>query len=298
MKAGVCLFLESFSLDKDEYILIQQISELKKLMNRMNSEFTKFCKSNEFDSKLALSLCSTSSDIGGLMSQFYDMGKVEVLSLGCNDLLNVINSIPPLYNTRMLYMYNSKDNLILTTMRDSTIINEEELVMHCRKILDAYPRDNVEYGKNIQDIFKNIIFMNNEDHEEFKTFNSMDRIDGGFENFHKSITEFLFFCNNYEVIPGDSAQNLKNMDSALIYTVCEEGGGKSGRNAGELNRDFVIDKVKYTDINCEFHYKLLYKDGQNRKGKRYSGNRIYFGFFNKIEGQPPRIAISHIGKHL
>ncbi|EIR3256060.1 hypothetical protein LWW12_004301, partial [Salmonella enterica] len=119
MKAGVCLFLESFSLDKDEYILIQQISKLKKLMKRMNSEFTKFCKSNEFDSKLALSLCSTSSDIGGLMSQFYDMGKVEVLSLGCDDLLNVINSTPPLYNSRMLYMYNSKDNLILTAMRDS-----------------------------------------------------------------------------------------------------------------------------------------------------------------------------------
>lgn len=298
MKAGVCLFLESFSLDKGEKIILEQLSHLRGLMARMNSEFINFYKSNEYDCKLATMFYSTSPDMAWMMGQFYDIGKIDILPMNCDDLMKIIDSESPVYNSRMLYMYNSIGNTTSTKTRESTILNEEELVRICRYILDKYPRNSVEYGEHIKDIFKNLIFLENNAHPKFKTFNNMDKIEGGFELFHKSITDFLFFCNNYQVIPGDSIQNLKNMNAALIYIVCEEGGGKSARKAGELNRDFVIDNVMYTNVNCEFHYKLLYEDGMNRRGKRYSGNRIYFGFINKIKGSIPRIAIAHIGNHL
>jgi len=298
MKAGVCLFLESFSFDEGEIVLIQQLSQLKKLMTRMNSEFIKFCKSSEYDNKLATKLYSPSSDIGWLMGQFYDMGKIDIFPFNCGQLLDIINNDAQTYDSRILCMYNSSNNPIITESREVTILCEEELVLICCEILNTYPRDYIEYGDSIRDIFKNIIFLENDEHPKFKTFNSMDKIKGGFENFIKGITEFLLFINNYEVIPQDSLVNIKRMAASLKYELCEEGGKKSERKKGELNRDFKIDRIIYENINCEFHYKLSYKDGQFRTGTFYNDNRIYFGFFNKIDGLSPKISIAHIGEHL
>ncbi|EBP0376610.1 hypothetical protein JN76_24235, partial [Salmonella enterica] len=88
------------------------------------------------------------------------------------------------------------------------------------------------------------------------------------------------------------------MSALLRYELCEEGGKKSERKQGELNRDFKIGNIVYKDINCEFHYKLSYKDGQFNKGTYYNDNRIYFGFFNRIDPSKPMIAVAHIGEHL
>ncbi|EJZ8831265.1 TPA: hypothetical protein ACNMRT_004869 [Klebsiella pneumoniae] len=298
MKAGVCLFLESFSLDRGEKIILEQLSHLRSLMARMNSEFIKFYKSNEYDCKLATMFYSTSPDMAWMMGQFYDMGKIDTLPMDCDNLLKIINSVPPVYNSRMLYMYNSIDNTIVTENRQSTVLNEKELVIICRNILDSFPTEYIEYGNSVKDIFKNLIFLENQEHPTFKTFNSMNKIKGGFENFIRGITEFLFVVNNYEVIPQDTFKNIKQMSALLRYELCEEGGKKSERKQGELNRDFKIGNIVYKDINCEFHYKLSYKDGQFNKGTYYNDNRIYFGFFNRIDPSKPMIAVAHIGEHL
>jgi len=298
MKAGVCLFFESFSFCQGEKTLLEQLDHLKKLMVRMNSDFIAFFKSDEYDEKLAATLFSPSSDMGGIMSQFYDMGKVTKVPYSCNELLDIINSDTPVYNHRLMWMYNSTNNNIITNDRKLTILNENELVKNCREILDLYPRDYIEYGNNIKDIFRNLIFLENNDHPKFKSFNSMNKLVGGFNNFVRGITDFLFFANSYDIIPQDSHSNIKKMSVSLKYVLCEEGGKKSERKPGELNRDFKIEGKIYKDVNCEFHYKLSYKDGQYNKGTYYNDNRIYFGFFNKIKDQKPKIAIAHIGEHL
>ncbi|CCP01508.1 hypothetical protein L420_01695 [Enterobacter hormaechei subsp. hoffmannii UCICRE 9] len=291
MKAGVCLFIDSFSLEEEQIKIFNQIKDLKALVERVDSDFIKFLRSNEFDGKFVTKLFSTNPDYGGLVNEYYKIGQISLLDeIGCNELLNIINTSPSILAERKLCAYQSPD---IPLKKDNTVSSESEIIDLSKKILDEFPADCDEYADNIKNIFKNVIFLDNPP----QSFNFIRRIEGGYENFLKSITEFLYFVNNYTIIPNDSQHNIRIMNSSLPYLVTPEGGGKNKRAIGELKRDFKVGDCIYKDVNCEFHYKLEYMDNTNRKGTYYY-NRIYFGFFNRIPDRPAQIAIAHIGDHL
>ncbi|EAB6416584.1 hypothetical protein D6S13_10965 [Salmonella enterica subsp. enterica] len=292
MKAGICLFIENLSFEEDNLDILTKILRLQEFVSKVCSDFKKFFRSNTFDQKFIEFIMSTSSDHGGLMNEFYKI-KSEVLDLNCENLQLLINNTPPIHLGRLLSVY--KDPLCTSPISGTTgfIENEEDLILFCKGILENHPTSSEEYASAIQEVFKNIIFLDNPPY----TFNAIDKMEGGYVNFLKGITEFLYFVNGYKIIPNDSLNNINAMKASLIYPVTPEGGGKNRRSIGELKRDFKVKGVIYKNINCEFHYKLEYEDGCNKTGT-YRFNRIYFGFFNKIPTEDPKIAIAHIGDHL
>lgn len=292
MKAGVCLFIENLSFEEDNLDILTKILRLQNFVVKLGCDFKKIFRSNTFDQKFIEFILSTSSDHGGLMNEFYKISS-DVLDFNCDELYTLINTTPPIHMNRLLSTY--KDPLCTTPISgiNGLIENEKEFILFCKNILEDYPRSSDEYATAIQNIFKHIIFLDNEKH----TFNAIDKIEGGYVNFLKGITGFLYFVNFYNILPKDSLNNIKAMNASLPYLVTPEGGGKNRRAIGELKRDFIIKNITYKNVNCEFHYKLEYEDGCFKTGT-YRYNRIYFGFFNKIPGENPKIAIAHIGDHL
>ncbi|HFO3896126.1 TPA: hypothetical protein ACHJTK_005179, partial [Escherichia coli] len=62
--------------------------------------------------------------------------------------------------------------------------------------------------------------------KEFKTFNSLKRMTGGYDNFLKAITNFLSYMNKFEFKTKDMMDTLKMMESDLGSPVTPEGGGE------------------------------------------------------------------------
>ncbi|EAP8783952.1 hypothetical protein EP608_23225, partial [Salmonella enterica] len=103
MKAGVCLFIDSFSLEEEQIKIFNQIKDLKALVERVDSDFIKFLRSNEFDGKFVTKLFSTNPDYGGLVNEYYKIGQISLLDeIGCNELLNIINTSPSILAERKL----------------------------------------------------------------------------------------------------------------------------------------------------------------------------------------------------
>ncbi|EIW8510306.1 hypothetical protein DV727_23815 [Klebsiella pneumoniae] len=121
-------------------------------------------------------------------------------------------------------------------------------------------------------------------------------MDGGYENFIGRITKFLLYANQFDLDPQEPLKNVKAMSTSLDFPVTPEGTGKNKRAIKALKRDFLYKGNEYKDVNCEFHYKLEHVD--NKGDKTYYYNRVYFGFFNRIEEEKTKIAVAHIGEHL
>ncbi|MBM7014237.1 hypothetical protein JTL32_07690 [Enterobacter cloacae] len=299
IRAKLCVVPQSFNFSAGVENLTLSLGELLKLRDKMASDFIVFKRSNDFYIKIAEEFNSASIENGWAMSFFFDgLNKINEVDLSVDELFKITNSTPPVHDDRWVSLYNSREDMSLMINKKYSVSNERELVDYCTYILTENKREHSLYSKQIQEVYKNIIFLNYPDHAKHKTFDSLRKMDGGYKNFQGSISRFLSFANSYQVIPNDSLKNIEKMNaSSLEFPVTPEGKGKTKRPVKDLKRDFFINEVVYKDINCEFHYKLERIDGANGNGQ-YFFNRIYFGFFKQLDPKKPKICIAHIGEHL
>lgn len=301
MKVRVCFTPKSFDFDAEQNVIALSLKASSALIKKMGEGFVTFSKSSDFDSHVATELFKQDSalDAGAVMSLLYDqdMGRANPIDLDEDAVTQKANINPPEYEQTWLSLYSSDFDTLLTVEPDRTIHSEKCLVDYCSEVLVRNPRTHGEYAESFVQIYKNLIFLDNPNHTSHKTFDSIRKIKGGYICFIKGITDCLSFMNAYEIIPQDSQKNIENLNASLRFPVTPEGTGKNERTISALKRDFIVDGVTYSNVNCEYHYKLERIDGAHGNGKYYF-NRIYFGFFNRIDPAKPKIAIAHIGEHL
>lgn len=294
MKAGVFFIPECFDFNSDIESLSSDLHLASELVVNARSEFIYFMKSREFDSKIAELLYCPSSDYAGMMSKFYDqhLSKVIKTEINGDDVTDIINSEKPEYSNRWLSIFSTGKKDLNIKYINRLIDSEIKLNDYCTDILLNYPRSDKKYCEDIQQVYKNLIFLHYPEANEFKTFNSLKRMTGGYDNFLKAITNFLSYMNKFELKTKNMMDTLKMMESDLGSPVTPEGGGKKKRS---LKRDFLINGKLYTNVNCEFHLKLENVDDAKGNSKHHK-NRIYFGFI--MISDINRVAIAHIGEHI
>lgn len=299
IKAGLCVIPQTFDFNSGVENLTLSLYNFISLRDKMASDFVTFNRSSDFYTKIAEEFSSGSIENGWAMSFFFDgLNKIDEIDLDVDELFKITNTFPPLHNSRWISLYTARTDMSLLINKQYVIKNEFDLVNYCTYIFSENKRDHSLYSEQIQEVYKNIIFLNYPEHAQYKTFDSIKKMDGGYKYFQGGISRFLSFVNNYQVVPNDSRKNIENLNnSALEFPVTPEGKGKNQRVMKALKRDFFINNVVYKDINCEFHYKLERVDGANGNGHYYF-NRIYFGFFKKLDPKNPKICIAHIGEHL
>lgn len=301
MRASVCFTPKSFDFTLNQEDIALSLKSSSALIEKMSRGFVAFFKSSDFDEHAALELFKQDAtlDAGAIMSLLYDkqMGKASLIELDENNVTQQVNITPPVYRQTWLSLYSSDTNTALTVDTDRTIYSETCLVNYCSDILVSNPRGHKECADSFLLIYKNLLFLDYPKHALYKTFDSIRKIEGGYASFIKGITDCLSYMNAYKIIPHDSQNNIRNLKASLYFPVTPEGKGKNKRKIKALKRDFLIDNTKYEGVNCEYHYKLEQIDGACGNGTYYF-NRIYFGFFNRIDPDKPKIAIAHIGEHL
>lgn len=301
MNTSVCFIPRSFNFSLVQADIVSSLRVTSELIDKMDKGFVNFVKSSDFDTHAATELFKqdASLDAGAVMSLLYDqqMNKARPIDLDEGNVTKMVNMDPPVYEGSWVSLYSSDAGVTLTQNASRTIHTEKCLVDYCSKVLVINPRGHQDYVSDIQKIYRNLIFLDKPLENETPPFDSVRKIEGGYTRFIEGITTFLNYANCYSIIPNDSQINIANMNANLPFRVSPEGGGKNKRVLKGLKRDFVVNDVEYKDVNCEFHYKLERVDGANGNGTYYF-NRIYFGFFNRIDPQKPKIAIAHIGEHL
>ncbi|EOX4414083.1 hypothetical protein ACRTDY_10700 [Vibrio alginolyticus] len=304
MKANICFVPESFDFSKEQESVALSIKASSELIEKyfVNDGFILFSKSNDFDSHAATELFKQPAhlDAATIMGLLYDanMGKASTIAdLDSGEIITLVEAATPEHNGAWLSLYSSDSSKTLTTQIHRNIVDDSSLVGFCSGVLVNNPRTHGEYAQSFVQLYRNLIFLDYPGHQKNTTFDSIRKTEGGYQSFIQGITDCLAFMDQYEIIPHDSQNNLNNLNASLDFPVTPEGTGKNKRTIAALKRDFLINNVEYKNVNCEYHYKLERIDGANGKGTYYF-NRIYFGFFNKIDPENPQIAIAHIGEHL
>ena len=297
MDCNVFFVNNSFDLSLTVEKITESFAEASALIDKMSSDYVLFSKSNDFDEHIASAIAMRNYDeMGHLFSAVYDGKMSSTFSSPANsiEVTDIANATPPELDARLLGLYSSEGQT-LTIDGERTIHNEFCLVSYCCGILAQNSRGHGEYAQAFKDIYTNLIFQTNSNEDKL-LFDRINKMEGGFSNFIIGIMTCLTFLNRHSIIPDDSLKNIEQINAGLEVPVTPEGKGKGARKHNELKRDFYIDKVKYDNINCEFHCKLGYVDGAPTNGKP-KPNRIYFGFLTPDKSEP-RIAIAHIGDHL
>jgi hypothetical protein len=301
MKASVCFTPQSFDFNLDEEHILTYLKFASELVGKMSNGFVSFLKSSEFDNNAAEKIFQKKSslDAGAVMSLLYDqqMSMASTIDLSEDEVIHSVNTTPPIHECTWMSVYFSEPTNRLISEPSRIIYSEKNLVDYCSEILIENPRAHNEYAKNFVEIYTNLIFLYNPRLVRNTTFDSIRKIEGGYTKFIRGITDCLSYMNEYEVIPHDSKHNINQLNAHLDFPITVEGGGKNKRTIKALKRNFLINSKAYDDVNCEYHYKLERSDGANGNGTYYF-NRIYFGFFNRIDEDKPKIAIAHIGEHL
>ncbi|KNY41207.1 hypothetical protein AKG94_19750 [Vibrio harveyi] len=304
MKANICFVPESFDFSKEQEAVALSIKASSELVKKyfVNEGFILFSKSNDFDSHAAKELFKhpVHLDASTIMRLLYDanMGKASTIDdLDSEKIITLVGSAKPEHDGAWLSLYSSDSSSNLAAPIQRNIVDDKSLVEFCSDVLVNNPRAHGEYAKSFVQLYRNLIFLDYPEHSQNTTFDSIRKIEGGYQCFIKGITDCLSFMDQYQIVPNDSLTNIANLNAKLDFPVTPEGSGKNKRTIAALKRDFYIDKVEYKNINCEYHYKLEHVDGANGNGT-YHYNRIYFGFFNRITPDEPKIAIAHIGEHL
>ncbi|KZN28797.1 hypothetical protein N480_08510 [Pseudoalteromonas luteoviolacea S2607] len=304
MKATICFVSESFDFSKEQESVALSIKATSELVEKYFKDdgFIVFAKANDFDSLAAIELYQQPQhlDAGTIMGLLYDanMGKASTINeLDSEGVKALVDSSKPEYNGTWVSLYSSDSNNALTSREHRNVSGGKSLVKFCSDVLVNNPRPHAEYAQDFVQLYQSLIFLDYPGHQNNETFDSIRKIEGGYQSFIRGITDCLNFMDQYEIIPRDSQNNINILNANLDFTVTPEGTGKNKRTIAALKRDFLIDDVEYKNVNCEYHYKLERIDGANGKGTYYF-NRIYFGFFNRIDPENPKIAIAHIGEHL
>ncbi|MCG7546407.1 hypothetical protein [Pseudoalteromonas sp. Of7M-16] len=304
MKANICFVSDSFDFSKDQKSVALSIKATSELIEKYFEDdgFIAFAKAKDFDELAAIELFQQPQhlDAGTIMRLLYDanMGKATTITdLDSGEVKALVDLAKPEYNGAWMSLYSSDSNNALTAQKHRNVSGDKSLVVFCSNVLVNNQRTHSEYARDFVQLYQNLIFLDYPGHKNNETFDSIRKIEGGYQSFIQGITDCLNFMNQYEIIPRDSKNNIINLNANLDFPVTPEGKGKNKRTIAALKRDFLIDDVEYTNVNCEYHYKLEHIDGANGKGTYYF-NRIYFGFFNRIDPENPKIAIAHIGEHL
>ena len=304
MKANISFVSESFDFSKDQESVALSIKASSDLIKKyfLNNGFILFSKSSDFDLHAATELYRQPAhlDAGTIMGLLYDGNMQEastIADLDSDAMVALVNSAEPEHNEAWMALYSSDSSKNITTQVQRNIVDDKSLVAFCADVLVNNPRTHGEYAQSFVQLYRNLIFLDYPEHQTNKTFDSIRKIEGGFQSFIQGITDCLTFMDQFEIIAHDSLNNLNNLNANLDFPVTPEGRGKNKRTISALKRDFLIDQVEYKNVNCEYHYKLERIDGANGNGT-YFFNRIYFGFFNRIDPEKPKIAIAHIGEHL
>jgi hypothetical protein len=304
MKATICFVPQSFDFSKSEDVVAQSIKTSSDMIGKYYKEkgFLSFAKSNDFDVNAATELYRQPAhlDAGTIMKELYDanMGKATCIAdLDSTAIVRLVDTDRPEHKGAWLSLYSSVPSNILTTKPLRNIVDGEAIVQFGSDVLVNNPRTHGEYAQSFVQLYRNLIFLDYPGHKQNTTFDSIRKTEGGYQSFIQGIIDCLTFMDQYEIIPHDSQDNINNLKANLDFPVTPEGAGKNKRTIAALKRDFLINNIEYKNVNCEYHYKLEQIDGSNGKGTYYF-NRIYFGFFNKIDPKNPKIAIAHIGEHL
>lgn len=304
MKANICFVSESFDFTKGQESVALSIKAASELVEKYFEDdgFIAFSKANDFDALAASELYQQPQhlDAGTIMGLLYDanMGKASTITeLDSGEVKALVDSAKPEYSGAWMSLYSSDSNNALAAQEHRNVSGDKSLVKFCSDMLVNNPRPHAEYAQDFVQLYQNLIFLDYPGHRYYETFDCIRKMEGGYQSFIRGITDCLNFMDQYEIIPRDSQNNITNLNANLDFPVTPEGKGKNKRTIAALKRDFLIDDVEYKNVNCEYHYKLERIDGANGKGTYYF-NRIYFGFFNRIDPENPKIAIAHIGEHL
>ena len=301
MKVNICFIPESFDFSRDQVSLALSIKASSEMINKYFEDdgFISFSKSKDFDCIAATEIFKQPSHLEGgiMMSLLYDanMGKANSLAnLNSEQVKDLVDLDIPELDGAWLSLYRFSK---LAKHKERNITDDHSLVKFGSDVLINNPRSYNDYAESFVQLYKNLIFLDYPSHKDYQTFNSIRKTEGGYQSFIKGITDCLCFMDQYQIVLNDSQNNIRNINAALDFSVTPEGGGKNKRAIAALKRDFLINGITYKNVNCEYHYKLEHVDGANGKGTYYF-NRIYFGFFNKINPNKPQIAVAHIGEHL
>lgn len=304
MNANICFVSKSFDFSKEQESVALSIRASSALVEKYfeNDGFIVFSKANDFDSFAAYALYQQPQhlDAGTIMGLLYDanMGKASTITeLDSGKVIALVDSEKAEHNGSWMSLYSSDSHIPLTTRTRRNISDDKSLIEFCSDMLVNNPRPHTEYARNFVQLYRNLIFLDYPSHQYNKTFDSIRKIDGGYQSFIQGITNCLKFMDQYQIIPHNSQKNIANLNASLEFPVTPEGTGKNKRTIAALKRDFLVDNIEYKNVNCEYHYKLERIDGVKNNGTYYF-NRIYFGFFNRIDPENPKIAIAHIGEHL
>ncbi|MDC5842152.1 hypothetical protein OPW33_22760 [Vibrio europaeus] len=294
MKSKLCFIPDSFSFDSGDAVLIEELDVAASLVDGMNSDFISFARSSDFDEFVGNELyCSDKFvEIGPLYSAIYDgdMNKAVAIGESSEEVLQCVNTALPTTENYWLSVYSSSPDKILVNFNERNITDEESLLFYSKHILLNNQYTAEEYGNAFKSFYKNLIFHQN--------YNDISSIESGCRDFINGILEMFDVMDAYSPVDGGAKTDIDYLNKNITFLTCEEGGGKKNRTTDEKNLkfNFLIDG-KERKINCEFHCKLEYVDGQYKKGKYHKANRMYFGFW-KPEDSKNQITIAHLGGHL
>jgi hypothetical protein len=267
--------------------LFMGIEQSSQLIQKIHSDFNSFGLTSDFYDCIGLINANYSSDESGIiLKSVWDgngIGKLGTLALAHADIVALVeqqSNLPDEYYT----LFVKNPNIQMTALKAAFIENETDVLNHACYVLKEYPTAPDDYGHNLTLTFNNLIFH--------PSFNKLPKIKDGYKSFVGEMVNFLALANGFEQSESNVMEDIKKLNSPMLYTVCEEGGGKK---KGKITRTYKVNNEELT-INSEYHYKLEFKDGQNKKGHYYNDNRIYFGFIKAVN--PMKIAIAHIGDHL
>lgn len=296
MKANVCFIIYSFDFDGTEEALTESVSCASSFVAKMNSNFIKFSKSNDFYDKLVEEIYCPNKfiEVGALSSAFYDgpISKATQIDLNSNEIIECVNNNSPEYEQCWMSIYGNMPSTIHIVDSERVIINRKDLINYSKSIVQANKYNADDYAEVFVGVFRNLIFHPN--------FNSIAKIEGGCNNFINGIFEMFDVMNSYTPTGGDPKEALDYINSKIKFTTCEEGGAKKRRKTEENKLHFLFEidsrKQKY---NCEYHCKLEYKDSQYKNGEYHRGNRMYFGFYKSESPEKNnKFLIAHLGDHL
>lgn len=236
MKANVCFITYSFDFDTTEEALTESVHLAAKLIEKMNSDFIQFSKSNDFDSKLIEEIYNSNKFIekGALIAAFYDggMSKARNISLDSKELISCINTNPSEHKNRWLSIYGAIPSEVGIIDRNKNIMTEMDLINHSKSIVLMNRYNSDEYALIFKSIYRNLIFHPN--------YNKINKITSGCENFINGIFEMFDVMNSYIPKEGDPKIDIDYLNTQMKFTTCEEGGAKIRRKNESNKLDFLF----------------------------------------------------------
>ncbi|WP_417441474.1 hypothetical protein [Idiomarina sp.] len=269
------------------------LDEASRIKNQTKSELNSYSQSNDIG-QLIEKLYEpdngfNENEKGVITSIIYGpvLSGVEKSEISTNEILNLIEEDDKDKQVSKDFLFSIDKSI---GKYKNIVFNEDDIFQSSIETLKNFNHSVENFPSYIESIFKNLYFC--------PEYNSLSKLDSDFNEYKKAIIDFLLCLNNFENIDVDTKRILREIKAGVPYDVVEEGGGKEKRRnnstSDRLKRLVVINKER-KNINCEYHYKLSYKDSDNQRKKYTNANRIYFGILGYKEN---KFAIAHIGNHL